>query len=431
MSTLYLLGAGASVGAGVPASAGMVRELQRLVRLNGREPHLRAFQLVVGGLFYRYGARGLDPFASVDIEDLVRAVQTLADRYTLEAAPFVAAWRPEVEELDLGPAFHMATRDLSESVVSIVERAISAGEEAIKEGFADHPLGRAAAGGGDFGNRADSWMRSVLARWHQKVTARHHENVTSVRNPATRALEAGASRGRGHIYEDLLALIRRLLPRIAWVREVDRVAYLQPLLEIAERRGRLVVATLNFDNTVELIASTKKLPVCRLVEDWSWGAGLKCADSGLSLIKLHGSLDWTLSNAAPLPGNTIPRRRVETLPSDRVIADVGVPAVIFGETNKLTADGPFLDLLSAFRSELSVSSELVAVGYSFRDEHINQNVWQWLAGDTDRRIKVIDPRFQEQQHPWAKRLQGLPAARVTIIRETAENALPNLLSEMT
>jgi hypothetical protein len=39
------------------------------------------------------------------------------------------------------------------------------------------------------------------------------------------------------------------------------------------------------------------------------------------------------------------------------------PAVIFGQRNKLTAEGPFLDLLRAFREELSRSTSLTVVGY--------------------------------------------------------------------
>ena len=43
----------------------------------------------------------------------------------------------------------------------------------------------------------------------------------------------------------------------------------------------------------------------------------------------------------------------------------GLP--LFWGHNKLTADGPFLDLLRAFRHELSQASTLTVVGYSFRD----------------------------------------------------------------
>jgi hypothetical protein len=65
-------------------------------------------------------------------------------------------------------------------------------------------------------------------------------------------------------------------------------------------------------------------------------------------------------------------------------------AVIFGGRNKLTAEGPFLDLLVKFKENLDSHSHLLVIGYSFRDEHINQCIVRWLGTDVSRSITIVD-----------------------------------------
>jgi hypothetical protein len=64
--------------------------------------------------------------------------------------------------------------------------------------------------------------------------------------------------------------------------------------------------------------------------------------------------------------------------------------VIFGGRNKLTAEGPFLDLLVKFQSVLSENSHLIVVGYSFRDQHINRCIRRWLARDRSRCLTIVE-----------------------------------------
>ena len=47
------------------------------------------------------------------------------------------------------------------------------------------------------------------------------------------------------------------------------------------------------------------------------------------------------------------------------------PAIVFGDENKLTAEGPVLEMFIRFRNDLRKASRLTIVGYSFRDAHIN------------------------------------------------------------
>jgi SIR2-like domain len=83
--------------------------------------------------------------------------------------------------------------------------------------------------------------------------------------------------------------------------------------------------------------------------------------------------------------------------------------VIFGGRNKLTAEGPFLDLLMRFKDALMDANRLIVIGYSFRDDHINHLVLSWLRGQSersDRQMVIIDTQSKEEmfQIPF---LQGL------------------------
>src|ERR1051326_8766285 len=99
---MLLLGAGASVEAGVPDSYEMTKRIAEAFERNialRRYSHVISF--AVGGLLFQQGIKGENPlFGRVNIEELFNAVQLLAERNSLEAAPFVGSWHAMVEQLD-------------------------------------------------------------------------------------------------------------------------------------------------------------------------------------------------------------------------------------------------------------------------------------------------------------------------------------------
>jgi hypothetical protein len=56
------------------------------------------------------------------------------------------------------------------------------------------------------------------------------------------------------------------------------------------------------------------------------------------------------------------------------------PAVVFGEAGKLRSEGPFLELLLAWAAALKRAANLLVVGYSFRDQHVNELIARWFNG---------------------------------------------------
>jgi hypothetical protein len=78
----------------------------------------------------------------------------------------------------------------------------------------------------------------------------------------------------------------------------------------------------------------------------------------------------------------------------------GKPAVIFGGRNKLTADWPFFDIFWHWRNSLEDADTIWVIGYSFRDEHVDAVLLNWLGSDSSRRLVIVDPSFQDSDvHP--------------------------------
>jgi hypothetical protein len=205
------------------------------------------------------------------------------------------------------------------------------------------------------------------------------------------------------------------LRRLVWVDDSQTVGYLYPIVELLHRQRRLVVASLNYDNTLELLFSFHHLDLWTGIEEWSESKTLTAPKEGCSLLKLHGSIDWILdenvrSETASLPHNVV-RRSTE----EEMTRSFYRPAVVFGGGNKLTAEGPFLSLLTLFAEQLERADSLVIVGYSFRDSHVNELITRWVIGGGERRIAVIDPGFDSNESELAQDLRGYCSGRLHIV----------------
>lgn len=111
---------------------------------------------------------------------------------------------------------------------------------------------------------------------------------------------------------------------------------------------------------------------------------------GVELLKLHGSVDWSIHSEGPTRENPIRHDVVVQVSQDQFSKTAYRPALVFGARSKLTAKGPFLDLLHTFRNRLGEQQELITIGYSGRDEHVNEVITRWLVGDRHRRLVVVD-----------------------------------------
>jgi hypothetical protein len=214
-------------------------------------------------------------------------------------------------------------------------------------------------------------------------------------------------------------------------------SYLEPLVRTAREHG-WSIATLNYDLSVEACAAGQLIDVAVGVENWATEEQLVFRDDALNLLKLHGSIGWSMARE-PRQG-ALKTTLVDVFDgmSERPGSDQ--PAIIFGEGNKLSAAGPFLDLFMEFSRCLSKAATLLVIGYSMRDDHVNEVIARWTNRDPTHRLIWLDPtlpvegpdgiriRTHNARHPFRDELITLhdhsAPERVAMIRETARNGIP-------
>lgn len=343
---LFLLGAGASKDAGLPlASEITARALDQIGSQGDFEvPAASLLNYIVSAIIGHNGRSGLRPDLP-DIETVVSAVELLMEREGLEIVPFVQAWDGAVSSIGA----HRSRRSSPKSYFP--ERAA----------------------------RSDQTVtRSELNLYGKELADYVFEE-----------LERRDIEGNEGTYRDLhLRLMRDLRTTLA-IRDLAALEYLFPLAEHAASGGS-VIATLNYDLTVETAADSRGITVSRGVESWPDTGQLHFETGALKLIKLHGSLDWTHQRKRPSwvdhEYRMDPDPFVPKAPSDHE-----EPAVIYGKRGKLRPQGPFLDLRAEFARCLDKTDCLAVVGYSFQDDHVNEVIRSWLRRNETRWIVVVDP----------------------------------------
>lgn len=117
---ILLLGAGASVEAGVPDSNEMVREIQRLVSCDPKWTRFRDLYLYVrSSIFYADGLDGrFDEEVLFNIERLVNVLEEIHKKEGHALYPFVGAWNPKLVEVAGGDFQNV--REFRNAIVQIL-----------------------------------------------------------------------------------------------------------------------------------------------------------------------------------------------------------------------------------------------------------------------------------------------------------------------
>lgn len=353
LRSTVLLGAGASVDAGVPISVGLTRKIAEIINEPRSSALSNALNTAIGAMVAHDTARGGGAYDGIDVERLFSAVEMLSDRDSLEIAPFVANWNPSLDELAFTsrmPSFWGSNfkREIAGSFDSGLERVFAEGVRALTRN------------GGSGG---------VFARLGQAMVAALEQCLV---------IEAGSS------------------------------DYLAPLGQLTPRPGR--VATLNYDRGVELMGESTGQRISTGITEWdggnlSWGWD---PTADVQLLKLHGSLDWRVVVENDRDGHVVdapPRlqklseRRFATV--DRASGErpeLGELGVVFGQRGKLRSEGPFLAMFAEFERWLSETDRLIVIGYSFRDDHINSLIRRWFNRGPIGGLCIIDPAFPASVH---------------------------------
>lgn len=452
MTEMILLGAGASRDAGVPTAYDMTSAIAAEVAANpnlARHSHLLNF--LIGGLLFQRGIRNESPFGGVDVEELFNAALLLADRNQLEMAPFIGSWHSMVDELDLlrpttlnfdrlnkliyesianeilgafpsqPPSF--AGKDIDKNLTTIIEKSI---EARLKNRRVSH-----LSASQTLSTAVGKMVNEITTTWLKRIKQRSPRTSRQLGDEFERAVEQLLPKpGGGQIFQETTEWMTRALISITWVRDPTKVEYLAPLLDLKKRQRRLVIATLNYDNCVELMADSNGVPYYTGVYDLAqFGEIQPSDDDDFILLKLHGSIDWIMermedSEFFPMPHNALNRA------TEVDINRAGYrPAIIFGQRNKLTAEGPYLEILRNFQRELANCGRLTVIGYSFRDPHVNEFLSIWLNRSPSHRMRVVSPNFSNSNVEYAQRLARVGHGRIVVVEEGAAQALPKLFGD--
>ncbi len=127
------------------------------------------------------------------------------------------------------------------------------------------------------------------------------------------------------------------------------------------------------------------------------------ADGLMYLCKLHGSVSWQSVDDGVFP---VVERPAELVSEGRDVLIYPTPA-----KQNASFASPYSDMFREFQTRIvREQSVLIAVGYSFGDEHVNNVIYQALTVPTFRLVLVIDPSSDV-----AKTLSALNDPRIWIV----------------
>lgn len=229
-------------------------------------------------------------------------------------------------------------------------------------------------------NPQSSELSPFVAGWHRGIASL--ERSFTIGQPEMirkKELELVAE-GQGDAFRRARTVLLEALVELTQVEKPNKISYLVPLVEWADSTENLI-ATLNYDNTLDLAAETRKIRINDGIPQWNGEGRIELQQGmGVRLARLHGSTGWQDSAGGS--------HRIEQEPGPN-------PAVVFGAGNKVKARGPFLDLLEVFRRELRAAQSLVVCGYSFRDDHINAILNHWVTTEPRGDAQIIVANGQD------------------------------------
>ncbi len=332
---VVLLGAGASMDAGLPSAVELQKRLVLRLQQDNEIDLKRALGLIVGGIAFQRGVEGFLESSSVDIETVLRVAQLLENRSTHPLAGYVAVWNSSLDKVSPG-------------------------------------------GDGSVFHRLNQFARDALNEW--------------LRTPDD------------PIMVKYLAQIFQL--RRPWARRSDNVCMPQ-------------IFTLNYDLCLEKALHYESLPFTTGFSNGLWTPKEFDRNDIVRVYKLHGSFGWVRD-----PRTLLLYDRDAALGRTDVEFFSGETSdeLIFGVDNKLQAMQPFLWLAHQFYEAVSAATYIVAIGYRFADDYVNQIIGQAMASDASKRLLVVSPRFDTAVLEHARGMNYYPE-RTIPIQCTAKIAL--------
>ena len=328
-------------------------------------------------------------------------MELLSKRSQLEIAPFVTSWHPRLLEIK---AQDWNANQLRDSIFHEIVNSIMPSSPARPRGSSNRSIGS-----------PDDVARiafDVFVKCVEQAKNRRRSDSSVFEYAFKNAVLSLVAPASDKLFENASLRTVKSLAEHVWIDDRSKVNYLKGLFASIGEQDYLTIATLNYDNTVELAAQADGHDFETSIKRWMSLGQFREPASGIFLIKLHGSLDWVYRATGKPASGMLPRRTIDKIQQSEVRSPKNIPAILFGQRNKLTAEGPFLDLLAAFRKELGKTEDLVVIGYSFRDDHINEYIAQWFNESPTRILRIVDPSFSSLKAKFAREIRSLGPTRV-------------------
>jgi len=225
------------------------------------------------------------------------------------------------------------------------------------------------------------------------------------------------------------AIVTKLVSEWINLENDEDAAYYRGLYDFAVTRGSsLRVFSLNYDMCVEYGCGTKSVyrgfePAADGMKVWDdRNMQTQKVWEPITLYKVHGSMDWGRDDKGRLFYND--HVNVHQNPEKFEL--------IFGTSNKMRYEDPFLYLLSAFRKHALEAKLIICIGYSFNDSHINKILEQAGRRKTPFLVSVGSPSddpdaASKEQAVLAKLLKFQPS-RIECFPIGAKKFMTEILS---
>lgn len=177
-------------------------------------------------------------------------------------------------------------------------------------------------------------------------------------------------------------MIRKQLNEWVGLRSYDKANYYESFVTLSADIASLIkVFTLNYDLCFENIVGKEKiieLGFTKETNEWHYSNFENIDGKHFDLYKLHGSVDWYLSD-----GKLMKSEKIES-----------EPELIFGIQHKMTSVDPYFYYSSILRGACFYDAKLIVViGYSYADDYVNIIISQALNSRSELRLINVAPLF--------------------------------------
>ena len=331
---VFLLGAGASIDAGLSDTNKLTRDIYKLLAAEKEALPAQVFGYVIAKILTRKVRQGGSPFDEVNVEEAYDGLERLIFRGRDITSEFVSSWDPFLESL-------RSPFD-TESFVAHLGRTVGLSQRSLSHGL------------------------GVQMDWHHlRAAAQEIANATG----SSATWEQANIQGR---------LIQALLTCLE--HDSAKSGYMTEFMNLANRTNA-ILASLNYDLLIEDVLTKGHQTYDYGLSTWNEKKLVSFANSraDFKLLKLHGSMNWYASNE-------------DTIIVDPERPGRATPMMVFGgASGKLRPDGPFLQLRHEFERQLLNTNVFVVVGYAFGDGHLNAIIRRWVSTRRKAKMIVVNP----------------------------------------